>query len=88
MDPHLYFMQLLVNLPSWPASDLDAWFPDRWKQAHIACASRIAHQRKKSLIEIRNIKSRDNKGDDKSCRAVSSGAFVYFHECVFFETGC
>jgi len=40
MDPHLYFMQLLVNLPSWPASDLDAWLPDRWKQAHITrCAA-------------------------------------------------
>lgn len=36
MDPHLYFMQLLVNLPSWPARDLDAWLPDRWKQAHAA----------------------------------------------------
>ena len=36
MDPHLYFMQLLMNLPSWPASDLDAWLPDRWKQAHVA----------------------------------------------------
>ena len=34
MDPQLYFMQLLMNLPSWPASDLDAWLPDRWKQAH------------------------------------------------------
>ena len=40
MDPHLYFMQLLVNLPSWPARDLDAWLPDRWKQTHIArCAA-------------------------------------------------
>lgn len=40
MDPQLYFMQLLVNLPSWPASDLDAWLPDRWKQAHAArCAA-------------------------------------------------
>ena len=39
MDPHLYFMQLMVNLPTWPASDLDAWLPDRWKQSHIArCA--------------------------------------------------
>jgi Transposase IS66 family len=36
MDPHLYFMQLLVNLPTWPARDLDAWLPDRWKQTHIA----------------------------------------------------
>jgi hypothetical protein len=39
-DPQLYFMQLLVNLPSWPASDLDAWLPDRWKQTHAArCAA-------------------------------------------------
>jgi hypothetical protein len=58
MDPHLYFMQLLVNLPTRPANDLDAWLPDRWKQAHISngvplwkfrlissiCASRIAHK--------------------------------------------
>jgi transposase len=36
MDPQLYFMQLLMNLPAWPASDLDAWLPDRWKQAHNA----------------------------------------------------
>ena len=27
MDAHLYFMQLLVDLPSWPANDLDAWLP-------------------------------------------------------------
>ena len=40
MDPHLYFMQLLVSLPTWPARDLDAWLPDRWKQTHIArCAA-------------------------------------------------
>jgi transposase len=36
MDPQLYFMQLLMNLPSWPAKDLDAWLPDHWKQAHAA----------------------------------------------------
>jgi hypothetical protein len=36
IDPQLYFMQLLVNLPSWPARDLDAWLPDNWKQAHAA----------------------------------------------------
>jgi transposase len=36
MDPQLYFMQLLTNLPSWPANDIDAWLPDRWKQAHAA----------------------------------------------------
>jgi len=34
MDPQLYFMQLLMNLHSWPANDIDAWLPDRWKQAH------------------------------------------------------
>src|SRR5712671_4224703 len=61
MDPQLYFMQLLMNLPSWPANDIDAWLSDRWKQAHAArcealeiplslpdnCASRIAHQSNK-----------------------------------------
>jgi transposase len=36
VDPQLYFMQLLVNLPSWPASHLDAWLPDKWKQAQAA----------------------------------------------------
>jgi transposase len=36
MDPQLYFMQLLINLPSWPANDIDAWLPDRWKKAHAA----------------------------------------------------
>ena len=40
MDPQLYFMQLLMHLPSWPANDLDAWLPDRWKQAHAdRCAA-------------------------------------------------
>jgi transposase len=36
MDPQLYFMQLLMNLPSWPANDIDAWLPDHWKQTHAA----------------------------------------------------
>lgn len=40
IDPQLYFMQLLVNLPSWPVSDIDAWLPDNWKPAHAArCAA-------------------------------------------------
>jgi hypothetical protein len=34
MDPQLYFMQLLMNLPSWPANGLEALLPDRGKQAH------------------------------------------------------
>ena len=36
MDPQLYFMQLLMNLPSWPANDIDVWLPDRWKKAQAA----------------------------------------------------
>jgi len=36
MGPQLYFMQLLMNLPSWPANDIDAWLPDRGKKAHAA----------------------------------------------------
>jgi transposase len=40
MDPQLYFMQMLMNLPSWPAKNIDAWLPDRWKKAHAArCAA-------------------------------------------------
>lgn len=34
IDPQLYLTQLLVNLPSWPMSDLDAWLPDHWKLRH------------------------------------------------------
>jgi hypothetical protein len=33
MDPQLYFTQLLMNLPSWPANGLDAWLPDRWNES-------------------------------------------------------
>jgi transposase len=36
IDLQLYLTQLLVNLPSWPARDLDAWLPDQWKQAQAA----------------------------------------------------
>ena len=36
IDPQLYLTQLLVNLPSWPARDLDAWLPDQWKQTQAA----------------------------------------------------
>jgi transposase len=34
IDPQLYLTQMLVNLPSWPMSELDAWLPDRWKIRH------------------------------------------------------
>lgn len=40
IDPQLYLTQLVVNLPSWPMRDLDAWLPDHWKQAQAArCAA-------------------------------------------------
>jgi transposase len=42
VDPQLYFTQLLVNLPSWPASDIDAWLPDQWKQAQAARCEALA----------------------------------------------
>ncbi len=34
VDPQLYFTQLLTNLPTAPASDLDLWLPDQWKLRH------------------------------------------------------
>jgi transposase len=36
MDPQLYFMQLVMNFPSWPANDIYAWLPDGWEKAHAA----------------------------------------------------
>jgi len=39
IDPQLYLTQLLVNFPSWPARDLDAWLPDQWK---LLQATRLA----------------------------------------------
>jgi transposase len=32
IDPQRYLTQLLVNLPSTPLSQLDAWLPDVWKK--------------------------------------------------------
>jgi hypothetical protein len=31
VDPQLYLTQRLMNLPSWPVRDLDAWLPDQWE---------------------------------------------------------
>jgi len=36
VDPQLYLTQLLMNLPSSPQRDLDAWLPDQWKLRHAA----------------------------------------------------
>ena len=38
LDPQLYLTQLLMNLPTWPQRDLDAWLPDQWKLRHAARA--------------------------------------------------
>jgi len=39
IDPQIYLTQLLINLPTWPARDLDAWLPDQWK---LRPATRLA----------------------------------------------
>ena len=36
VDPQLYLTQLLMNLSTWPARELDAWLPDHWKLRHAA----------------------------------------------------
>jgi hypothetical protein len=36
IDLQLYLTRLLLNLPSWPARDLDAWLPDQWKLRQAA----------------------------------------------------
>jgi transposase len=38
IDPQLYLTQLLTNLGSSPASELDQWLPDQWHQRHLATA--------------------------------------------------
>ena len=40
LDPQLYLTQLLMNLPTWPQRDLDAWLPDQWK---LRSAARLAN---------------------------------------------
>jgi hypothetical protein len=40
VDPQLYLTQLLMNLPTWPQSDLDAWLPDQWK---LRSSTRLAN---------------------------------------------
>ena len=31
IDPQIYLMQLLTNLPLTPDGDLSVWLPDKWK---------------------------------------------------------
>src|SRR5258708_22842818 len=42
MDPQLYFIQLLMNLPSWPVNDIDACLPNRWKKPHAPRSNALA----------------------------------------------
>ena len=44
VDPQLYLTQLLMNLPAWPVSDLDAWLPDQWKLRHAARLATLDRQ--------------------------------------------
>ena len=44
VDPQLYLTQLLMNLPSWPQRDLDAWLPDQWKLRHAARLATLNQQ--------------------------------------------
>ena len=48
IDPQLYLTQLLVNFPSWPARDLDAWLPDQWK---LRQAGRLATQQDMAITD-------------------------------------
>ena len=34
IDQQLYFIQLLINLPSLPIRQLPKWLPDNWKIHH------------------------------------------------------
>ncbi len=44
VDPQLYLTQLLMNLPTWPQRDLDAWLPDQWKLRHAAHLANLNQQ--------------------------------------------
>jgi len=44
VDPQLYLTQLLMNLPTWPQRDLDAWLPDQWKLGHAARLNNLNQQ--------------------------------------------
>jgi hypothetical protein len=54
VDPQLYLTQLLMNLPSWPVRDLDAWLPDQWKLHH---AARLANFNQHNSTTLDNLSS-------------------------------
>jgi transposase len=49
IDPQLYLTQLLVNFPSWPVRDLDAWLPDQWK---LRQAARLATLQDTAITDL------------------------------------
>ena len=44
VDPQIYLTQLLMNLPTWPVRELDAWLPDQWKLRHAARLATLNQQ--------------------------------------------
>jgi hypothetical protein len=44
LDPQLYLTQLLMNLPTWPQRDLDAWLPDQWKLRSLTRLANLNQQ--------------------------------------------
>ena len=52
VDPQLYLTQLLMNLPSWPVHDLDAWLPDQWELRHSA---RLASLNQRNSTNLDNL---------------------------------
>jgi len=43
LDPQFYLTQLLMNLPTWPHRDLDAWLPDQWQLRHATRLANLNH---------------------------------------------
>ena len=52
VDPQRYLTQLLMNLPTWPQRDLDAWLPDQWKLRHAARLANLNQQNSASLDNL------------------------------------
>jgi len=44
LDPQLYLTQLLMNLPTWPQRNLDAWLPDQCQLRHAAQLANLNQQ--------------------------------------------
>ena len=42
IDPQMYLMQLLANLPATPITQVDQWLPDVWQRRHAAQCKELA----------------------------------------------